>query len=179
MCLEKNAAHTQKRRSFGLLVLRIGLGVIFVAHGIGKIQSMGATAGYFETIGFGSFMAHLVAYVELVGGIALLLGVFTRLAAGILASVMAVVLLYVKMNAPITGMGGNELELALFVSSVALAFMGGGHFSLGMRVCACCKGGKCTSSKCPCHIMCESDHCGGSCKECDSCKGGVCMISEK
>ena len=179
MCLEKHSARTDKRRSFGLLVLRIGLGVIFTAHGLSKVQGMDGVVGYFATLGFAPFMAYLVSYAELLGGIALLLGVFTRLAAASLAAIMAVVLLFIKMSAPITGMGGNELELALFVSAVALAFMGGGHFSLGRTVCVCCKNGKCTSSKCACHVMCESEHCSGSCSSCDSCKGGVCMIPKK
>lgn len=179
MCLEKHSARTDKRRSFGLLVLRIGLGVIFTAHGLAKVSAMDGVVGYFATLGFAPFMAYIVAYAELLGGIALLLGLFTRIAAGSLALIMAVVLLFIKTNAPISGMGGNELELSLFVSAVALSFMGGGKFALGHSVCVCCKKGKCSSSKCACHVMCESDHCEGSCKDCDDCKGGVCMIPKK
>ena len=156
--------HVHKRRWFGLLVLRIGLGVIFIAHGFGSIAAMSSTTQFFGSIGLGRALAYIVSYGELIGGIALLLGIFTQIAATGLAIIMSGVLLFVKLNAPITGMHGNELELSLFVASVAIAFMGAGRFSLGAYLCRCCKHGNCGDTRCVCHIMCGAEKCGtGAC----------------
>jgi putative oxidoreductase len=177
----KQSVHVHKRRWFGLLVLRIGLGVIFIAHGYGKIAAMQETSAFFGSIGFGALVTHVVAYVELLGGVALLFGIFTQVAATILALIMSVVLLYVKQHASITGMHGNELELALFVSSVALAFMGAGRFSLGAHLCRCCKDGTCGGKKwCWCHAKCGGEHCGvGECDKCEDCmEGALCTEHE-
>ncbi len=179
MHTEHVSKHTHKRRSFGLLVLRIGLGVIFIAHGAGKLSGMEGTVQFFASMGFGSFVAHLVAYVELLAGIAILLGIATRVAAAMTAVIMAVVLLSLKMKAPITGMGGMELELMLFVASVALSFMGGGRFAIGPKSCMCCKTGMCSAGGCPCHAFCGGGACGKACDGCDSCKDGVCAGHEE
>lgn len=181
MNVPKQSVHVHKRRWFGLLVLRIGLGVIFIAHGVGKISAMSQTSDFFGSIGFSAVVAQVVAYVELLGGVALLLGIFTQVAATILAVIMSVVLLYVKQQASITGMQGNELELALFVSSVALAFMGAGRFSLGAHLCRCCKNGTCAVKKwCVCHVACGGEHCGGAeCDKCEDCmEGALCTDHE-
>ena len=171
--------HVHKRRWFGLLVLRIGLGVIFIAHGAMHISNLSDTAQYFGSIGFDSFLAHLVAYVELVGGVAILFGIFTQAAATVLAVIMSVVLLYVKQHASITGAHGNELELSLFVSSVAIAFMGAGRFSLGAYFCHCCKRGTCGTGWCACHISCGAEHCGKEgCDMCETCKEEGCTNHE-
>ena len=188
--------HVHKRRWFGLLVLRIGIGVIFIAHGYGNLTAMSSTVQFYSTIGLGSVVAYIVAYAELLGGFALLLGIFTQVAATGLAIIMSGVLLLVKTNAPITGMGGNELELSLFVASVAIAFMGAGRFSLGGYMCGCCKRGKCKTGTCPCHIMCGAEKCGNGgcdadrdcqcvspknavvCDNCDNCIGN-CSGHEK
>ena len=160
----KHCVHVHKRRWFGLLVLRIGLGVIFIAHGFSNIQAMSQGVGYFGITGVSTTFAYIVAYAELLGGIALLLGIFTQVAATAMAVLMSGVLLFTKLNAPITGMYGNELELSLFVASVAIAFMGAGRFSLGAHVCRCCKRGKCGERACSCHLMCGAEKCGnGGC----------------
>ena len=52
----KQSVHVHKRRWFGLLVLRIGLGVIFIAHGFGKIDGMQETSAFFGSIGFGAMI---------------------------------------------------------------------------------------------------------------------------
>lgn len=176
---DSTPVHVHKRRWFGLLVLRIGLGVIFMAHGASKIHDMASTTQYFGTMGFDSLMAHAVAYVELVGGFVLMLGIFTQAAAIVLAVIMSVVLLYVKQHASITGAGGNELELSLFVSSVAIAFMGAGRFSLGAYFCHCCKRGACGEGWCACHITCGAEHCGKeACDKCETCKEEGCTNHE-
>lgn len=62
------------------VVLRVALGVLFIAHAGLKIFvfTPAGTAGYFESLGFPGLLAYLVIAVELLGGIALILGVWTR-----------------------------------------------------------------------------------------------------
>src|SRR5690606_26764278 len=61
-------------------ILRVSMGALFLAHAGLKIFvfTPAGTAGYFESLGFPGLLAYLVIAAELVGGIALILGVWTR-----------------------------------------------------------------------------------------------------
>jgi putative oxidoreductase len=76
----------------GIAVLRVSLGVMWIAHALLKLMvfTLPGTAQYFASIGFPGFLAHPVFAAELLGGIALLLGVYARQAALALVPVMAV-----------------------------------------------------------------------------------------
>lgn len=116
----------------GLLALRIGVGIIFIVAGWGKFTDIGATVGFFATLGFPAFLAYLVTAVELLGGVAVILGVFTRTAGALLAITMAVaiVVTYKDISTVFT-------PLALFFSSLALFFAGSGRYSLPQKLCGC------------------------------------------
>jgi putative oxidoreductase len=62
------------------LVLRIGLGVMFIAHGLLKVLvfTLPGTVGFFESVGFPGWTAYLVAYAEIGGGLLLLAGFAVR-----------------------------------------------------------------------------------------------------
>lgn len=70
-----------------LLVARILIAILFIMAGYGKLTALGGTAGYFGSMGLPVPMvtAIVVTAVELLGGIAILFGFFTRPAAYILA----------------------------------------------------------------------------------------------
>lgn len=70
-----------------ILVARILLSILFIIAGYGKLTALGGTAGYFGSMGLPVPMvtAAIVTAVELLGGIAVLVGFFTRPAAYILA----------------------------------------------------------------------------------------------
>ena len=121
-------------RGFGLLVLRIVVGVTFFAHGWLKFHGMGmpGTTGFFTSLGIpnAALMAWVVVLVEMLGGIALILGIFT-LPAGLLLTVdMIGVLLTAKRGASLIGPKSYELELNLLAAAFALALAGPGIFSL-------------------------------------------------
>jgi putative oxidoreductase len=109
----------------GLLALRIGVGIIFIYTGWLKVSNLDMTVGFFATMGFSAFWAYLVAFVELLGGIAVLLGIWTSFAALPLAVIMVVVsfLLRSDLNMMMT-------PVILFFSAIALALAGGGKYSL-------------------------------------------------
>ncbi len=116
----------------GLLVLRIGVGVIFILTGWMKVSNLSATVGFFATMGFAPFWAYLVSFVELLGGIAVLLGLYTRLAAALLTVVM-IVAIYVVRN----DMTMVMMPVSVFFSTLTLVLAGGGAYSLMSKLCGC------------------------------------------
>ena len=65
---------------YAALLLRISLGIMFLAHGLLKVQvyTLAGTAAFFDSIGLPGWMAYPVAFAEIFGGAALIAGVATR-----------------------------------------------------------------------------------------------------
>jgi len=78
------------RPQFGTTVLRSGLGILFLVHGLIKVFvfTVPGTMAFFESVGFPGFLAIPVIFAEIVGGSLLLLGLGTRWAAAALVPVM-------------------------------------------------------------------------------------------
>lgn len=121
------------------LALRIPAGIIFVAHGAQKLfgsfggYGLEGTGQWMASIGLepGFLMALGAGSAEFFGGIALLIGLLTRPAAVVLAFTMIVAILTVHIsNGLFMSNNGYEFGLSLLAISVALAFSGGGRFSL-------------------------------------------------
>ncbi len=115
-------------------ILRLVLGVTFLIHGATKFQGgIENTVGFFESLGFPGFSAYIVALVELVGGLAMLLGVGTRVVSILFAIVLAVAVVKVKLAGGFLGngqMAGFELDLALLAMSIFLAITNKSLFAL-------------------------------------------------
>lgn len=125
--------------SLGLLLLRIVVGAVFAAHGAQKIfeYTIPGTIGSFSGMGvpFPEIAAPVVAFVELVGGVLLIAGVLTKVAAVLLAVDMIVALITVHLPAGLwVGDGGYEFVAVLGVAALALAFTGAGRYSLDRAV---------------------------------------------
>lgn len=135
---------TYDQLSIGLLLLRIILGVVFFAHGAQKVlgwfggYGLAGTVGYFKNVvKIPIPIAYLGPFVEFLGGIALVFGVFTKVAAlGILIMMIVATL---KVHFPqgffLTGKGdgkgqGYEFALTLAVISLVLVLLGGGIYSI-------------------------------------------------
>lgn len=75
---------------YAALLLRVGLGALFLAHGLMKVFvfTIPGTVAFFEQIGYPGFFAYLVILAEVGGGLLLVLGVQTRLIALALVPVM-------------------------------------------------------------------------------------------
>lgn len=130
----------------GLFLLRVVLGIIFIAHGWAKIGGMEGTIGFFVSLGLPAFMAYVVAWVEFLGGIAVLLGIFSRIAAYLLAITMVVAIFLVKIKAGF--LGGYELDLILLVSALVVAWSGAGPYSVSGKICGCGNCGMCGNKLC-------------------------------
>lgn len=121
------------------LPLRLGAGIIFVAHGAQKLfgwfggYGIAGTGQWMESIGLapGAPLAFLAGSAEFFGGLALILGLLTRPAAAVLAVTMVVAIFSAHIgNGLFMANDGYEFALALLVISAALAIRGAGHLSL-------------------------------------------------
>src|SRR3989338_843827 len=135
---------------WGLLAVRLGVGVAFLAHGIQKLGNMDMVVDFFGKLGMPAVLAWFVALVETLAGAALILGVFTGIAGGLLAIIMVVAVFTAKRAAPF--IGGWELDFVLFFSALAAALLGPGKFSAWCLMgkgkgCAACGKDGCACGK--------------------------------
>jgi len=122
-------------RDLVLLIARVGLGVVFVAHGWQKFRTNGidGTAQAFEKMGVPAptLSAYYATGAELLGGIALIVGVLTPIAGVLLALDMAGAFAFVHLsNGVFASDGGWELVAVLGLLSLTLAAVGPGRLSL-------------------------------------------------
>lgn len=119
-----------------VMLLRISLGVMYLAHSIVlKLFTFGlaGTAGYFESIGLPGWLAYVTFAAEVVGGVLLVLGIYVRWAAVTLIPALLGAIIWAHggngwvFNAPD---GGWEYPLYLIVLSVAQFLLGDGPYAL-------------------------------------------------
>ena len=122
-------------RDLALLLARLGLGVIFLAHGWQKLVTNGVdgTAAFFDSVGvpLPTLAAWLATGVELGAGALLLVGLAVPVAGLLLAVDMLGAWLFVHRGGGVfVAENGWELVLALGVGALVLAATGGGRFSV-------------------------------------------------
>jgi putative oxidoreductase len=111
------------KNEIGNLILRFVMGGIFLAHGIVKFQSgIENIAGWFVSIGLPGFMANGVALLEIIGGIALIIGLGTRVFSGLFAILLVGAIIKVKFSLGL--IDGYAYDLALLAISLHLAVNG-------------------------------------------------------
>ena len=126
-----------QRMALGLTILRVVIGTVFIVHGAQKLFVFGiggVTAGFAQMhIPLPMIAAPGVAIVEFVGGIALVIGLFTRVAAVLLAIDMLGAILFVHGRNGFFLPMGFEFALSLLGACVALAVAGPGEYSVDGR----------------------------------------------
>ncbi len=119
---------------WGVTVLRIVVGVIFLVHGGQKLFVWGfaGVAAFLEKIGIPApaLAAPILTLVEFLGGVALILGLYARVAALLLAVDMLVAILAYHLPHGFFVPSGVEYPLTLLAATVALALLGSGEASL-------------------------------------------------
>lgn len=124
----------------GLLPLRAVIGLVFLMHGYQKLFVMGldGVTGFMTQVGvpMPGISAVVVTIAELAGGVAILLGLFARLAAAALAFDMLVAILAVRLGGGFFAPRGLEFELTLLGGALTLALMGAGGVSLDRTLAA-------------------------------------------
>ncbi|WP_227551490.1 DoxX family protein [Metabacillus sediminilitoris] len=117
----------------GALLLRVVLGFTFFLHGLSKFQGgIGNTSGFFESMGIPGFIAYIVASIELVGGIAVIAGIGTRMISLLFVVIMAGALFVVNLSEGF--LGGYELDLILLVIALYFVLNGSSWFSLDSKL---------------------------------------------
>ncbi|EHK87447.1 DoxX family protein [Saccharomonospora azurea] len=127
-------------RDLLLLLARVVVGVVFIAHGLQKFLEWGidGTAASFEQMGvpLPGVSAWIAALVETLGGAALLVGVALPVAGVLLAAVMLGALFMVHLEQGFfASAGGVELVLLLAAAALALGFSGG-RYSVDQAITA-------------------------------------------
>jgi putative oxidoreductase len=121
----------EKLRPLALLFLRCGLALVFVFHGYPKL--FGKTAIFisaFRGLGLPSYFVYIAGVIEVFGGLMLMLGLHTPVAALFLMLDMGAAMWKYNFNEGIYAVREYELPLVLGLAALALATTGAGRFSL-------------------------------------------------
>lgn len=118
---------------FAQLVMRLTLGAILIAHGYGKVfKAFHHHMDMVASLGLPAWMAYLSAGTEFFGGIAIMLGLFTRFFSLAVLIEMSVVIWKVHFKNGLTGPGGFEFPMAVGTIALALLCFGGGPWGFSL-----------------------------------------------
>lgn len=129
----------QRNTDIGLLVLRIGIGIMFIWHGFPKLSAgpeLWANLGKameFLGIGFApAFWGFMAAFAECVGGVCLIIGLGFRAAAALMAITMFVAAsMHIGKG---DGLKGAAHAVELCIVFISLLITGAGRFSLADKM---------------------------------------------
>jgi|SRR5579872_4861304 len=121
------------------LTLRVGLGVMYLAHSIVlKLMTftLAGTAAFFASVGLPGWLAYVTFGAEAIGGVLLILGIQSRWVALALTPALlgAIIWVHAGNGWVFTAKdGGWEYPVFLLIASLALAILGDGSYTLGAR----------------------------------------------
>lgn len=125
---------TSATGSLGITLLRVSLGVMWVSHAMLKVlvYTLPGTATFFESVGIPGFMAYPVFGMEIIGGLALILGIYARQVSLGLIPIMAVAAWVHFPNGWLhTNSGGGwEYPVFLTITSFCLWLLGDGAYAI-------------------------------------------------
>jgi putative oxidoreductase len=129
-----NASPSATPAAWGITLLRLSLGTMWIAHALLKLVvfTLPGTAQFFASVGFPGWLAYPVFAAELIGGLAILLGVYARQASLALMPVMAAAAWVHLPNGWVFSNpnGGWEYPVFLALASIALWLLGDGAAAL-------------------------------------------------
>jgi putative oxidoreductase len=127
---------------FMLPMLRVALGAILIPHGCQKFfgwfsgPGLARISASFDQIGYkpGMFWAVVVASTELIGGLMMVCGLFTRFAALAIAIFMLNAIHFTSAKGFFWTAGGSEFAILLFICAVVFLVKGGGDYSIDQKM---------------------------------------------
>ena len=123
--------YLDRLQPLALLLLRLVLGAIMVAHGYQKVSSGFAhVAGNVAHLGLPGWLAYPLIATEFLGGMLLIAGLLTRCVSFAMLIDMSVAIWKVHIKNGFTGQGGYEFPLALAAIAITLIFFGAGPIAL-------------------------------------------------
>jgi putative oxidoreductase len=123
--------YLDRLQPLALLIMRLALGAIMVVHGYHKVfGGLHHHADLVASLGLPRWSAYLSSFAEFIGGLLVLLGLFTRVAALAICIDLSVAIAKVHFHNGLTGNGGYEFPLALATLAFALIFFGGGPIAV-------------------------------------------------
>ncbi len=133
--LDTHESDARGPAAWGAALLRIGLGVVYLAHSVYLklvVFTLPGTAAFFESLGLPAALAYAVFLVETLGGVALILGVHTRLAAlALLPVALGATWAHLGSGWLFTNAGGGfEYPLFLALATGAQVLLGSGALAL-------------------------------------------------
>lgn len=128
-------SHQSSNQQWGLALLRVSFGIMWIAHALLKLLvfTLPGTANYFEGIGLPGWMAYLVFTLELLGGIALVFGVYARQVALALLPIMLVATWVHIPNGWVHTSAGGGWEYPLFLSIISVVIWSAGEGSWALK----------------------------------------------
>jgi putative oxidoreductase len=126
---------------YAALVLRVSLGVMYIAHSLVLkhfMYTLPGTAQFFASIGLPAALAYLTFWGELVGGVALVAGIGTRIVAlGLIPILLGATWVHAGNGWVFSAAnGGWEYPVFLIAASLVAALLGDGKYAVGNRVVA-------------------------------------------
>ncbi|MGA8764479.1 MAG: DoxX family protein [Candidatus Sulfotelmatobacter sp.] len=119
--------YLDRLQPLALLVMRLVLGAVMVGHGYQKVfGGLQHHAQFVASLGLPAWSGYVSSFAEFFGGLLVLAGLFTRVAALALCIDMAVAIWKYHWHNGFMGNGGYEFPLAVAALAFALVFFGGG-----------------------------------------------------
>lgn len=123
--------YLDRMQPLALLVMRLVLGAVMLAHGYHKINGhLHDFAGTVAGLGLPAWLGYVAAFTEFLGGILVILGLLTRAAAFAITIDLAVAITKVHWKHGFVGTGGYEFPLAVATIAFGLIFLGAGPIAL-------------------------------------------------
>lgn len=127
--------NTHTSPSNGIFILRLSLGVILLAHGLLKLLvfTIPGTVAYFGSLGMPAIVAYLVIFGEIVGGAALIMGVYARMTALLsLPILVGATWAHINNGWLFSNQGGGwEFPVLLIVVALTIISEGPGRYAVG------------------------------------------------
>lgn len=134
--MQTTAIAPASHNDLGKLILRVGLALLILFHGIAKVVGgVGFISGVLAKFGLPAALGYMVYVGEVIAPLLILFGVLTRAAALVVAinMIVAVMLVHTAEFFTMAKTGGWALELQgmYFIAAIAVALLGAGRYSIG------------------------------------------------